>query len=213
MAVGSLFVPVREILPAFLPLNVALSAYLVLRYRDRIDSRFLLSRLLPFMALGLPLGLLAFARLSESGLERALGTFVVVLSILELLPRRNPSPRALPKAAEIGLGVLGGAIHGAFAMGGPVAVYVVGRAIEDKGTFRSTLSLLWLVLNSVLLGSYALDGRFDSSAIERSVALIPALGLGMVIGEVVHRRVPATQFQTGVFAALAIAGVVLIGRA
>jgi uncharacterized membrane protein YfcA len=43
--------------------------------------------------------------------------------------------------------------------------------------------------------------------------LIPALGAGIPLGEVVHRRVPVALFRTLVFALLVAAGLLLIARA
>ncbi len=204
--------PVREILPAFVPLNVVLSTYLVARYRRAVAWELLLTRLLPFMALGLPLGLFAFVHLSEKDLTRALAVFVIVLSLLELRPRAVDR-RPLPRPLEASLGLLGGAIHGAFATGGPVAVYVLGRALDDKGAFRATLSALWIVLNVALLVSYAHDGRISRASLAWSLALVPALGVGSIAGEALHERVRQEVFRTGVFSALTLAGIVLLARA
>lgn len=211
VALGSLVVPLDVLLPVFVPVNLGMSAYLAGRYRATIAVPFLARRLLPFMALGLPVGFVVFARFAGSGLRQGFGAFLVVLSALELaraLRPGEPSTPLGPAWERIAL-VCGGLAHGAFATGGPLAVYVTGRVLEDKAAFRSTLSLLWLVLNAALIVGYLLQGVIDAATLGMSAALVPGLVVGLVIGEWAHHRLPARAFRIGVFALLLAIGAVL----
>jgi hypothetical protein len=169
------------------------------------------------MGLGLPLGALAGRVLGAAGMRLAFGGFVVVLSAIELRRGRaraseDPAP-ATSRIAGSALLVVAGIVHGAFATGGPLAVYVAGREIADKARFRATLAALWLLLNVALLGTYAAEGRLGGASSALAVVLAPALGAGILLGERIHRRVPATGFRTVVFALLLGAGLVLAARA
>ncbi len=213
VALGSFFLDLAEILPALVPLNLVLSAYLVARYAEHVDRSFLLRRLLPFMAVGLPIGIYAFAALDASMLKRAFGVFLVGVSALELYRMRVASPvKHLDGFAERALLLAGGAIHGAFATGGPMAVYVTSRVIEDKNVYRATLSALWTILNLAMLASYAWRGELDASTAGLGLCLAPSIAIGMVVGEQLHARVPVKTFRAVVFGMLALAGVVLVLR-
>lgn len=216
VALGSLILPIPALLPALVPVNLALSTWLAVRYARQIDRAFLLRRLLPLMALGLPLGMALFRFADASSLKRVFGAFLVVLSSIELWrmrATRSAAPAPLARPAEIALLVAGGVVHGAFATGGPMAVYVSSRAIHDKGAYRATLCVLWALLNSVLLASYAIGGDLDAGSLAISASLVPSLALGLVLGEIAHHRVPVPLFRAGVFVGLAIAGAMLLARA
>jgi uncharacterized membrane protein YfcA len=213
VALGSFFLDLSEILPALVPLNLVLSGYLVVRYARHVDRAFLFTRLLPFMALGLPVGIYVFSSIDASMLKRAFGVFLVGVSALELYRMRVESPvKHLDTWSERALLVAGGAIHGAFATGGPMAVYVASRVIQDKNAYRATLSALWTVLNVAMLASYGWQGQLDGATAGLALGLAPSIGVGMVVGEVLHARVPAKTFRGVVFGMLCLAGLVLVVR-
>ena len=215
LSLGSLLLPTADLLYAVLPLNALLSAAILVRARRHVDLRLLGLRVLPWMALGFPIGVVAFTRVPEGVLKRALGVFVLVLAGLELVKKlRAPAAeRPLPRAAALGLLFLGGVVHGAFATGGPPVVYVCGRLVPDKRVFRATLTALWLLLGLVLIVIHARDGHLGPGSLRRSAMLAPGLVLGLIAGEIAHGRIPERAFRAVVFAMLAAVGAVLAIRA
>ena len=212
VALGSLLLPIEELLPALLPLNLVLSAHIVVRHRRELELRWLLRRVLPLMVAGLPVGMLLLHTSDERLLKALLGVFVVALSAAELRRARGGAPvggRPLAPLARTGLLVAAGIVHGAFATGGPLAVYVAGRSGLHKGAFRATLSALWLGLNTALLGSFALAGTLSAESARRTLLLAGPLLLGLALGERLHRRVDATLFRRLVFVLLLLAGAAL----
>lgn len=205
VTLGAFVVPIHELLPVFVPLNMILSASLVARGRRHVDLRFLLWRALPLMAVGLPLGMIAVRVVDAAAAARVLGAFVVVLAAFELVRRPLPLPSPV-------LLLLGGVVHGAFGTGGPLAVAAAGRTLDDKARFRATLSALWLGLNVVLVAGFAVDGRLTPASAGTSLLLAGGLLAGMVLGEVLHRRVPARAFRVAVWIGLAVAGLALVAR-
>ena len=215
VALGSIFLPIDALLPSLVPLNLAISFWLVARYWRQVDVPFLTRRLLPLMALGLPAGIALYRVADAAVLKRLFGVFLVVVSAIELRRMRSAqgaSPAPLSRVVEVAMLIAGGVVHGAFATGGPMAVYVTSRAVGDKGAYRATLCVLWAALNVVLLGSYAWGGDLDAGAMTLSGALFPSLALGLVLGEIAHHRVPVATFRAAVFVALALAGVMLLVR-
>lgn len=231
VALGSLFLGIEPILHALVPLNLLLSGYLVARNFAHVDRGFLFRRLLPFMALGLPIGIFVLAELDASILKRLFGAFLVGVSALELwkiaqTPSKQGDSQPAKFVAEIqaakpaplgawherALLILGGAIHGAFTTGGPMAVYVTSRVIEDKKAYRATLSALWALLNLVVFGWYLASGSIDAETVGLTLALAPSIAVGMIVGEVLHVRVPVATFRKVVFAMLMLAGVMLLVR-
>lgn len=212
LALGSTLMPVRPLLAALIPLNLALSAYFTARYRRDVDRAVLFKRVLPVMLLAMPVGMLLASRLPESMLTRAFGVFVLTLAIVELLRGENTEPRPLASSTSAGLLAAGGVVHGMFGVGGPLAVYVVSRWIDDKRRFRATLNALWLTLNVVFLVPYVRDGLVSAVSVRQSLALSPALLVGIVAGEAAHRRIAQALFRKGVYVMLLGAGAMLVAR-
>jgi uncharacterized membrane protein YfcA len=222
VALGSLFLGIEPILHALVPLNLVLSGYLVVRNFKHVDRGFLFRRLLPFMALGLPIGIFVLAELDASILKRLFGAFLVGVSYLELwrMVQAASSTSDSQEAKQAPLGawherallILGGAIHGAFTTGGPMAVYVTSRVIEDKKAYRATLSALWALLNLVVFGWYIASGEVHAETVGLTLALAPSIAIGMIVGEVLHVRVPVATFRKVVFGMLMLAGLMLLVR-
>jgi hypothetical protein len=88
----------------------------------------------------------------------------------------KPISRPPSVAALLGAGV----IHGIYASGGPMLVYAVGREGLTKKVFRSTLSMVWIVLNVILVARFLLAGDYDREAGLDILLLVPAVPHGGV---------------------------------
>jgi hypothetical protein len=215
VSLGALIMPIPALLAAFVPVNLVLSSVIAVRERAHVDRRLLFARVLPLMAIGVPIGMLAVRELDARGMKLVFGAFVTILAAVELLAeiRRRPNEGSIGRASSTFMLVLGGAFHGAFATGGPMAVYVIGRAILDKAAFRATLSLLWVCLNALLLAAYAHEGTLGRASLATSALLLPPLAIGLAAGDGLHRLVPLPAFRVAVFVMLAIVGVAVALRA
>jgi hypothetical protein len=208
LALGLHLFPLGELLPVFVPLGLFVSGWLVLRGHAHVERRLLATRILPWMGLGLGVGLTLFERASHEQLRRVFGAFVVILAALELwrLLREGAVVREVPplaaKAALLGAGV----IHGMFSTGGPLLVWALGRSIPEKRAFRATLSCVWLVLGSALTTAYALGGRLDGGSLRATAALLPVLGVAIAAGEWAHHRLDERRFRVSIYALLLASG-------
>lgn len=211
LSVGALLLPLESLLSVLVPLNLVVSTWIVAREWRLVDGRRLFLRVLPLMGLGLPLGMLALSTLAPTVAKAVFGAFVIALSLGELVRARGGVLARPPGAvASALLLALGGVVHGAFATGGPLVVYVLGRTLDDKGRFRATLSALWLLLNAVLVVAFALRGALSTETLLSSAKLLGFLAAGLVVGEALHRRVPAELFRRLVFGLLLVAGALLV---
>lgn len=204
LALGIHLFPLGELLPVFVPLGLVVSTWLVLRGRAHVQRRLLLRRILPWMGLGLCVGLFVFERASHERLRQLFGAFVVTLAGVELwrLLRESSVTRELspPTATAALLGA--GVMHGMFSTGGPLLVWALGRSLPDKRAFRATLSCVWLVLGSALTTAYALDDRLDGRTLRATAALVPVLGVALTAGEWAHHRLDERLFRMLVYALL-----------
>lgn len=192
VAVGATFVPIAVLVPAFVPVNLVLSATLALRGRPA--WRVLALEIAPPVAAGMAVGL----ALPGARLAPVFACFATALALLQLA-----RPHRLPRSARIAFLALGGVAHGLFGTGGPLVVYAL-RGRLDRAQFRATLAVLWLALNLALAASFT----YTAEIAHTSALIALALPFGFVAGDRLHRRLP----ERVVWIVLALAGVALLIR-
>jgi uncharacterized membrane protein YfcA len=208
-SVGAQLVPLDELLPAVIPLNLALSSWLLARGWDAVAWRFLAREIAPPVAIGAAVGLALFHLPAKTALAVAFGGFVAALAVLRLV---RPSDRPVPRAWRLALLVIGGIAHGLFGTGGPMIVYVARRRIPDKRAFRATLAVLWIVLNLALLVNFLSLDLYQRDTVNLAIAFAAAIVPGLVIGERIHHALDAARFERVVWVVLLVAGAALAIR-
>jgi uncharacterized membrane protein YfcA len=132
--------------------------------------------------------------------------------LVALRKRADERSDPLPPPVAAGALAVAGVIHGLFACGGPLVVYVVGRSLHEKSAFRATLSALWLVMNAVLVTTMIVGGTINARTLLTSAWLVPPLLVGLFLGDRLHRRLDERAFRVAVFALLFVAASVLLVR-
>ncbi|MBK8169694.1 MAG: sulfite exporter TauE/SafE family protein [Sandaracinaceae bacterium] len=216
VALASQIYPLPQVLAAFVPVNFVLSLYIVARHRERVDVRVLVRRLLPATAMGVAVGIFLVSSEGTDWLRLAFAIFVLALSIGSLWMMRQGQPTArepLSPWQSSAVLFIAGIVHGLFACGGPLLVYVAERLMPDKSMFRATVSAVWLVFHVVLLASYRAAGTLTFDSLKVSGVLMLALLLSIPVGEWIHTRLSAQKFRVGVYVLLAVAGAAQLIRA
>ena len=152
-------------------------------------------------------------------LKKILACFIIAVSVFRLvqfyiLSRRRGSAEEGEKGdvkwysylALVGAGV----IHGMFSSGGPLAIIYSSSAIKDRDSFRSTMCMLWVTLNSILTVSYALDGSITTEMLRIALVMIPFVIGGIIAGNLIVRRVNNKVFSVVVYACLLVTGIFLL---
>ncbi|WP_121257503.1 sulfite exporter TauE/SafE family protein [Nocardioides ferulae] len=210
VSLGALVLPVADLLPVLVPLNVLMTSFLVTRHRRHVDRPTLVRRILPLMLAGMLVGYLAAPHLPAGSLRMVLGALVLWFALRELgrwLRRVEPRRHGpwLTRSLIVGAGVS----HGLVASGGPLLVAGLAGTTLGKAALRATLLTVWLLLNTTLTVLFALAGSL-LPALPRVLALTPVLVVGLVAGEVLHRRLDEQVFRRVVHLLLAGTGVALL---
>ena len=192
--------------------------FVITKFKKIVWKQYLI--IVSFVGLVMPLGMWAFVYLDRKLLVKALGIFIIVSAGIQLWKRvfqpmlqkrrAGGTGKSLPMPVYWLLLFIGGIVHGAFATGGPLVVLYASKALPDKGNFRSTLTLLWTTLNSVLIVQFFLQVQFNADSGLQLGALAPFLVAGIVAGEFVHHRVDSDLFAKIVFAMLFVTGIVMV---
>ncbi len=208
-SLGAQLVPLELLLPAFVPLNMLLSGWLVGRGLRTVAWRLLAVEVAPAVGIGAAIGLALFHLPAKDVFAFGFGAFVVGLACLQLA---RPAGGPLPRAMHYVLLGLGGVVHGLFGTGGPMIVYVLRRRLPDKTAFRSTLAVLWFVLNIALLANYASADLYHEGTFRTFAVIALTIAPGLYIGERVHRKLDAARFERVVWLVLLFAGLALAIR-
>lgn len=208
-SVGAQLIPLDALLPAFVPLNLAMSAWLLSRGWDAVTWRLLAVEIAAPVAVGAAIGLALFHLPAKAALALAFGAFVAALAAFQLL---RPADRPLARVWRLGLLVIGGVAHGLFGTGGPMIVYVARRRVPDKRAFRSTLAVLWLALNTALLVNFLSLDLYTRDTANLGIALGVVIVPGLWLGERIHHALDAARFERVVWVLLLVAGIALAVR-
>lgn len=213
LSLGAILLPIPELLPVLVPLNVFMSGYLTWKHRQHVDWRLLLTLILPLMVAGTLAGYVLTPWLGASSLRILFGLLVVWFAgkeLWRLLGGHVAKPHGLMTSRVITFGA--GITHGLFASGGPLLVYALAGIQLDKSRTRATLLTVWFTLNLTLSTLYLFDGSLAASA-GRLVWYLPLLVVGVMVGEFLHHRLNENRFRIAVYGVLLVTGLLLILRA
>lgn len=212
LSLGALLLPVPELLPVLVPLNVLMSGFLCWRHRRHLDVGLLTRVILPLMLVGTLAGFLLQHWLPADLLKGLLGLLIVWFALRELWRIRSGTlvsrhPAWLSRLLTLAAGIT----HGLFASGGPLLVYAMAGTTLDKGRLRATLLCVWFSLNACLSLLLLIEGRL-LPALPRLVLFLPLLVIGVLAGEYLHHRVDEQRFRQWVYGVLAMTGLLLIAQ-
>lgn len=211
VSLGALVLPIPEMLPVVVPLNILNSTYLSLKHRRNIHWPTLVQLILPAMTLGTIAGHLLKPYVGNVLLKSIFGALIVWFSVRELIRLFGKAPHAhTPRARPVTHGWMGaaGLTHGLYASGGPLLVYALTGQPLKKDALRATLICVWLFLNSLLTALYLFQGTL-LPALPRTAAYLPVALAGLLVGEALHQRINELQFRKALFAVLTLTGIAL----
>ena len=197
----------------------------MLPIRRSIDLR----RLVPLLigaAIGAPLGVLFLVRIDEGLVRIVLGAIILLAvgvslygSIRTRVARDTQSPPGpdtqFPggplRSAGVGLiGVVGGALGGAFSVSGPPVVLYFSQALQDKRAIKASLLAFFTFVIAARLPYYAVTGMLDGRMLLTGLIVMPALVVGLVLGNRLHDRLPTATIRTTIQVLLAVSATLLI---
>jgi hypothetical protein len=212
LSLGIFIFPIETLLPALVTIGTLQSAWLIIRWHSHIRWRVILVSILPLAAAGMAAGIVLRNYTGEILLVALLGIFIVIVSTLELIALCRGDARQRPLNRWVAAPVIfaGGLFQGLFASGGPPIVYYAGRVIDDPAEFRSTLSVLWLILNLALLISLWAAGQAGVLTLELAALVLPGFIVGVVIGSMIKMK--SRTFKAATWATLLVIGIVQLAR-
>ena len=209
----ALVLPVKILAPAWSLVGIVSSAAIIGRDRKHVARREYLG-LLPGCALGVAAGLFLFKTLDAVLLARSLGAFVILYAIYSLWMTTRPPGRPQPVPPQI-LRPLASFLSGAVGtMFGAMASIFFAMYLDaggaNKQAFRATLSAMLMTLSLARAIGYAAVDELTLDSFILCAAALPAMGLGLLVGDRIHSGLSQAAFQRVVCAALFLCGVPLL---
>lgn len=213
LTLGAYVYPVRELVPILVALTFPHSAWLIARHHPHVEWRLLLREVLPLMFLFMPLGILAAGMIDGKLLNRILGAIVVFVAareLVRLLAAKSPGPLQVAQGPFLAWTGVAGVVQGMYGTGGPFLVYALSRHGLTRQAFRASLLVVWPILNVGLLGWFLLSGAWTRETSWLFLAMLPAIAVGIVLGEFLHRRISERSFALSIQSLLLAAGCILL---
>ncbi|MFM9882025.1 MAG: sulfite exporter TauE/SafE family protein [Burkholderiales bacterium] len=204
----ALVAPMSMVVPLVVCLDYVGSASQGLRNRQAIAWKELIV-LLPFTVIGVATGLLILNYVSTEKLAKALGCFVIVYAMYQLIVL--PVLRASRIAATY-CGFLGGLMGSLFNAGGPFYIIYFSMRTLDKTVLRSTFAANYLVDGAIRLGAYAAIGLFNRELLVHLLIALPLAAVALFAGGHVHTGLSQKVFVRFISLLLVASGALLILR-
>lgn len=110
------------------------------------------------------------------------------------------------KAYRYGCLMLGGIVHGAFSIGGPLITVYTLEAVKDKEKFRNTMMWVWAILNSVNAFNQYRNGAFTPEMWSALAIGLPLAAIGFFFGVKFLKKINREQFLRFVYIILLLIG-------
>ncbi len=188
--------------------------YVFLPNRDKVvwgEIKKVVTIMIPFMFLGV----LIRERLMEQQriLYLILGVLVIFMAIRGLrdafLKQDEKNKKPLSSFTMNLILILSGIIHGMFVSGGSLLVIYMAERLDEKSSFRSTLSAVWVILNGILLVTQIFAGDITWEVAMNQLIALPVLFLAMYIGSILFKRMEQRTFLIITYILLIISGISL----
>jgi len=159
--------------------------------RDEIQWSELMP-LLPFTFVGCLAALYLFSSIEPIALKRALGVFVLIFAVYQILPLpglRGSRIWAFPA------GILGGLVGTIFGTGGPFYMIYLSLRSLTKTETRASFATYFFIDGSIRLLGFLIIGLLNGALFTSLIAWLPAAAIGLYAGGRVHTGISNGTFK------------------
>jgi uncharacterized membrane protein YfcA len=183
-----------------------------------------LGKIIVLMAPGMIVGNIIFSRISAEQAKFTIGFIVTAIALKNIYNAFIRDPRlqknGTAKASEATADnkaivvmryaalLLGGCVHGAFNIGGPLVTVYTIYSVKDKTAFRATMTWVWIIMNTFFNAfSQLLAGRYATPVLWSALAIsFPLAAIGFYLGHVFSGKINREVFLKIVYVCLLIVG-------
>lgn len=191
--------------------------YLGIKGRKEVSWKDLF-KIIILCAPGILLGNVLFYKINAQTAKIGIGAMICIIAIMNIY-KYIIKPLVLKKVDEedapdttgkkifrYGCLILGGVVHGAFTIGGPLITVYTLEAVKDKKSFRNTMTWLWCVLNLWNASNQYRNGALTPELWNALIIGVPLAGIGFFFGMRFLEKINREQFLRIVYAVLFVIG-------
>jgi uncharacterized membrane protein YfcA len=174
-----------------------------------------LAQLLPMVFggfIGVPVGVLLLHHLDPTVFRLIVGMLLAVWCPLMLLSNRLPRMSSSGRAANAGVGLLGGVMGGLGGLTGPAPALWGVLNGWDRHTQRSIIQGFNLSMQALTMVTYLVSGTISAHALGLFPIVVAAVLLPALLGERLYRGFTDEVFRKVVLGLLMFSGVTLIAE-
>lgn len=207
----SLVIPPRTAVGVILPLLMFADVFALYFYWRRWEIRYV-RLMLPAGVIGVILGTLLLATLSNETLRRIIGAFTLIAVIYKVLNDRLKSVTYRPQDWHAYLAGWGSGFGSSLANAGapPFTAYMLLQPGMTPIPFIGTTTLFFAVINVLKLPGFLSTGVLDVDLLLRILWVLPLIPFGVWLGQTVVARMDTRVFESMMLAALFLMGLALL---
>jgi len=177
-----------------------------------------LLKIIVLCAPGILLGNYLFYKISPTTAKICIGamvTFIALMNIykyiikplvLKKVETEEAPDTTVKKLLRYGCLILGGVVHGAFNIGGPLITVYTISAVKEKEKFRNTMNMVWIVLNTYNAFNQYLKGAWTPRLFSSLGIGLPMAAIGFFVGMSFLKKINREQFLRIVYCVLLFVG-------
>jgi uncharacterized protein len=205
----SLVLPVTEIVPVILLLEVLASSFLLPKVIDEVDWRSLYILLIG-VTIGTPAGVYLLSNMSDR-LMRATVSILIIL-LIPLMWKGFALAKMPGRLMTVLTGVFSGLINGSAAIGGPPVVLFYFSSPKGVNISRASLIAFFLVTDIFASGICALNGLVNEKTFYMTGIFIVPLIIGLALGSRSFLKTDPELFRKRVLLLLLFMTVTTVSR-
>ena len=180
---------------------------ILLRYRAALNLRAVGPLSLASLV-GIPLGVYGLRQVDSNVVPVVLGVIILGYALYALVAPRLPEIRHAGWA--YGFGFVAGVLSGAYNTSGPPVVIYGNCRQWLPAEFKCNLQGFFLLNSAAVILTHAVSGHFTRPVWQAYLLALPAIGLGLVAGFALDKKVEPAVFRKMVLVLLIVLGVRLI---
>ncbi len=206
--------PVLNVLGILASIGVVMFNYKHINFKE-----FLKISLIMLIGMAIGFVVIRYVSISKNVLYLILASIVLLFVFLGIYntfirTQREEKDGILLKVGMYLVLIIAGLVHGMFVCGGPLLIIYASRKMKDKDEFRSTLSLSWVLLNSIILVLDITNGYYNHEVIGHMMKTIiissAVLVLAVFIGNKIAKRLNRKVFMIITYILMTISAISLI---
>lgn len=195
----------REAIQINLILSLIISCVMITKIRKDVNFG-ILKRFIIGSAAGLPVGIILFLLLDMSFLKLAVSIIILVLTVLLMANVRISKTNA----RDYGIGGISGSLTTSIGIPGPPILLYFSGTDTQKEALRATTLAFYLWIYAVSLIIQIVFAGTDQAVWTTSGIALPLLLAGMVIGQLLFKRINQKVFRIFTYIILLFTGLTLL---